>query len=485
MPVAVVALIILVGVAWAASSPVGSGPDDDFHLASIWCGRFADDGLCTEVGITDSGDNDVRIPSSIGGSVFCFVFRNDQSAACQGQPDPTQVVGARANRNAYPDGYYSVMSLLVSDSASASVLTMRIFNWGVMAVLIATAALLLERSVRKRFLLAVMVSSLPLGFFLFSSTNPSGVFIGAITGFLGVAFALTSRKPVQRTLKWFLAWILAGVTVLIAVQTRGDAPAFLLVTFLTVVVVNRTWEREHRNNTFVLAGLLLASVLITRTLGQSVVSEASNVVSQPASSWGTNFWQNITDLPTLWIGSFGFWGLGWLDTNMPSIVGVLVLFSFSGLIYLGVTTISRSRLFAMGLVIAALVAIPLVMLRRFDSVVGQNVQPRYLLPLLPLLLFIGLIGAKGEALPQISRTHTNIVLVSISIAHSVALHTNIRRYVTGLDNKTFNLDSGREWWWAIDISPMTLWLIGSTAFVVVTALVIRRSDTDAKDLDPA
>lgn len=28
---------LLAGLAWAASSPPGSSPDEDFHLASIWC----------------------------------------------------------------------------------------------------------------------------------------------------------------------------------------------------------------------------------------------------------------------------------------------------------------------------------------------------------------------------------------------------------------------------------------------------------------
>ncbi len=472
LPLVVTLLVILVGVSWAASSPVGSAPDDDFHLASIWCGKFADDELCSRVGVTDSDDNDVRIPATVGGSIFCFVFRNDQSAACQGQPDPQQLVGARANKDAYPDGYYSVMSLFVSDSASASVMTMRIFNWALVALLVVAAALVLERSVRKRFLLAIVVSGLPLGFFLFSSTNPSGVFIGATTSFLGAAFALTSGPVTPRTSLQIFSWVLAALTVLIAVQTRGDAPAFLLVIFLAATFMNRAWEKERRTTTSLLAGLIVGSVLMTRTLGQSVVSEASNVVSNSASSWGTNLWQNITDLPGLWIGSFGFWGLGWLDTNMPSVVGVLVLLSFGGLMYVGVTSINRPRLVGLALVVSALTVMPLVMLRRFDSVVGQNIQPRYLLPLLPVLLFISLVGGKNESLPQLSQMHKAIVLVSLSVAHAVALHTNIRRYVTGLDNKTFNLDSGREWWWSIGVSPMALWLVASLAFGLLLGMLV-------------
>ena len=36
---------------------------------------------------------------------------------------------------------------------------------------------------------------------------------------------------------------------------------------------------------------------------------------------------------------------------------------------------------------------------------------------------------------------------ALAVANSFALHHNLRRYVTGLDERGFNLDAGREWWW--------------------------------------
>ena len=41
----VFALIAL--IAWSLASPIGASPDDDFHLASIWCADAADTAACT------------------------------------------------------------------------------------------------------------------------------------------------------------------------------------------------------------------------------------------------------------------------------------------------------------------------------------------------------------------------------------------------------------------------------------------------------
>ena len=38
IPILIVVIAAAVaGLAWAISSPIGSSPDEDYHLASIWC----------------------------------------------------------------------------------------------------------------------------------------------------------------------------------------------------------------------------------------------------------------------------------------------------------------------------------------------------------------------------------------------------------------------------------------------------------------
>ena len=41
--------VVLVG--WAMASPMGSAPDDDYHLASIWCAEGVAADACSDEGV--------------------------------------------------------------------------------------------------------------------------------------------------------------------------------------------------------------------------------------------------------------------------------------------------------------------------------------------------------------------------------------------------------------------------------------------------
>lgn len=42
-----IGLLAIAGLgAWAFASPAGSSPDDDYHLASIWCAQGERDSIC-------------------------------------------------------------------------------------------------------------------------------------------------------------------------------------------------------------------------------------------------------------------------------------------------------------------------------------------------------------------------------------------------------------------------------------------------------
>ncbi|WP_422386391.1 hypothetical protein [Cryobacterium breve] len=58
------------------------------------------------------------------------------------------------------------------------------------------------------------------------------------------------------------------------------------------------------------------------------------------TDWEHLFIPNLMNVPTLWAGALGLWGLGWLDTTLPFIVWVskLAVFctmTFTGLRFLG------------------------------------------------------------------------------------------------------------------------------------------------------
>lgn len=174
---------------------------------------------------------------------------------------------------------------------------------------------------------------------------------------------------------------------------------------------------------------------------------------------------NLRDLPWLWTGGAGTWGLGWYDTTMPNTVWVVMLGVLFAILLWGLSAMNSRKGIALGLALLAFTVIPLYVLYGKGARVGEWVQPRYLLPLLLILVGVALFGFARDHL-GFSRLQAAVLFVAVSVANSLSLHSNLRRYITGLDEPGFNLNANIEWWWNIPVSPMIVWFGGSAAFAL-------------------
>lgn len=136
---------------------------------------------------------------------------------------------------------------------------------------------------------------------------------------------------------------------------------------------------------------------------------------------------------------------------------------------------SRAKAVSVGCIASLLVALPLIVLTKSQQVVGQEVQPRYLYPLLIMFAAAVLLVPIKNAVVRLSRTQEYVIIVVLVAAQLAALAEEIRRYTTGIDNKSFNLNRGIEWWSLTLISPLTTVLIASAAFSVLAFLAVRTS----------
>jgi hypothetical protein len=101
-------------LAWAFASPIGAGPDDDYHLISTWC---ADGG--SSHCLPGSKDSTRTVPSAMT-EIACFAQNPDRSAACQEavwpRLDGETVETSRGNFvGEYPPVFYAVMRVFVTD----------------------------------------------------------------------------------------------------------------------------------------------------------------------------------------------------------------------------------------------------------------------------------------------------------------------------------------------------------------------------------
>lgn len=457
--------------AWALASPVGSSPDDDYHLISAWCSS-GDAGNCLPGGSATSR----VIPDELLVSP-CYAYHPDSSAACQGDlMDIAVAPTVESNRgnfqHAYPPVYYATMGLFAGPHIAESVLWMRAFNVMAFVALTSLTFFLLPTRRRSTLVWGWLTTLIPLGFFLVASNNPSG---WAVTGVGTAWIALLGYFETSGRRRIGLGSVFA-IAVLMAAGSRADAALFAAMAIAVVMFVKFASSRAFLVASILPVAAAVGALVVFATSGQigAGVDGFTDPVGATVSTVSPSslLAYNIINLPFLWTGVFGGWGLGWIDTELPAVVMWAGAASFIAVGYMGLSRLDWRKAVAVGGVGAMLVAIPLYVLGKGGDSVGTNVQPRYLLPLVVLLGGLLMLEPTGR---RISLTRVQVITVgaALVIANLVALETNIRRYVTGDDVAGFNLNSGAEWWWDIPISPMAVWLVGSAAFAGLVVILLR------------
>jgi hypothetical protein len=453
---------------WALASPLGSTPDEDYHLVSIWCGQGERDEICK---FSADKTGNVVVPTALVEAANCFAFHPELSANCPIKPVTTTTSTSRSNADGgYPPVFYWVMSSFVSSDIVVSVLLMRLFNALLFSTLIAASFLALGRNLRAPMLWGLAITIVPLGMFLIPSINPSSwalmsasVLWVTLTGFFGA----TSLR--QRLNLGFLSLL----ATLIGAGARSDSAVYAGLAALVAVILS--WRAILANKRLLAwpAALVVVAISFFVAGGQSSVITPHSSEAASVAGGTLNFAiANLALLPQLWVGVLGTWGLGWLDTTMPGSVWVTTIAIFSGFVFAGLKAMPREKTLALSIVFASLVAIPLYILVNDRVMVGAGVQPRYIFPLVILLAGVSLIFLR-QGIDTLGRAQVWVAVTGLGIANSLALHTNVRRYVTGVDVNGVNLDASPEWWWSLPIGPMWIWAVGSLSGFVVLSLLAR------------
>lgn len=454
-------LAMFIGLtSWAIASPVGGSPDDDYHMASIWCAQGTRPGLCTP------GDSAITrmVPDLL--TTPCYAFHSEKSAACIKAIPNKMVLTNRGNfdGSAYPPLYYLTLSVFASTHITTSIFAMRIFNAALFVSLATVLFFLLRRSGRGPLAWGTMGAFVPLGVFLIPSVNPSGWAVTSAS-ILWISLVGFFSEPAKGR-RIGLA-VLALVASVIGAGARSDAAVYSGLAALVAVIL--CFERTRR---FALSSLF-ALALIMIDIGFFFSGGQSGVINPSTStaSWPTIvrlFETNLPLIPELWAGALGTWGLGWIDTPMRGIVWVLTIGIFMGLTLWGLRRVDWRRWVAQPLMLLSLIGVPLYVLVHDQVIVGQGVQPRYIYPLMIMMLGVSLYGLRRDDLGM-NTFQLGFIVAALSVANAAALQTNLRRYVTGNGVVGFNLDHNIQWWWNLPFGPMLVWIIGSVSFAIALA----------------
>ena len=465
-------LAVLALSAWAFASPIGASPDDDYHLASIWCANEARTDLCAPDPVNGDGWRLV-LPGIM--TAPCYPADLTASAGCQEWPNERTPTVAADHGNwigAYPPVYYAVMNVFASTDVQTSALIMRLVNVLLFVAFTTALAVLLPLTLRVPLIAGWMITMVPLGSYLIASNNPSAwALIGVGGSWLAALgwFRTTGRR----------SWALAALTVLavvLAAGARTDAAVYSMIGLGIASFLAFERTRAFGLKLLLPVPLVLLAAVFFRTSGYSAVAVGGlngGVPDGATRDAAAALAFNVISIPELWTGIFGSWGLGWRMELWPGfpMVEFATLVVFIGLASLGIRIMPLRKAVMTIALVATLYVLPLYILTAGGSVVSENVHPRYLVPLVVVLGGL-LLLTLSERPMRAGPWHVIPAIVLLAGANLIALYMNLRRYITGFDVEQLSLEWRAEWWWAgFPVGPTVLWLFGAVAFAATVTVL--------------
>ena len=451
---------------WALASPVGSSPDEDYHLASIWCAQGDRELACD----TTSGPSGDGVGYGIPAGVYeaaCFAKDRGTTAGCQTTSLVTDGQDLRwtergnfgVHAGDYPPLFYQTMSVFVGPDAERSVIVMRLVNALILTVMLGVTYAASTVRARRALVVTVGVTIVPLGAFIIPSINPSSwATISAMTLFLAVMGYL--QAATRRQMATLGAVSVASLV--LAAGSRADASMYSVIAIGAAVLLGVTLRQVGRETILrLILPVVLATVAATSFL---TAGQAAGAATQDAGRSPLAFFLGFADIFRFWVEALGATKLGWLDTPMPSIVWLPVTASFFAVIFVAIATISVRRGIVVALVALSAAAIP-TYIETVAEVQMGSVQARYVYPLLILLLAVAALSTERRAF-TLTPVQRWFVVSTITLGNGIAIYKNIKRYVAEISDGKLFLSPGDWWWTNVPIPAEVVCVVAAVGFGV-------------------
>lgn len=479
-------MFLLLSIGWAFASPRGSSADEDFHAINIWCSGGGSE-LCEE-----AGDGiGVIVPRTLS-RFECYVnWPAYFGAAClKDIPQDTEYTTRVAiDRLKYSPLFYSTMRLLAGNNIELSIQVMRIFNSVVAAALLLWALLATSLSIRRSVALSWGAAMIPVGVFFVASINPSSWVITSVGLYWAFLASLLTPEGIQGTRKWnLLAGLLAAAT--LGISARTDAGLYLVISTVAVLIWRWPFVKSHLSRSMKMVGAIFALLLMA--ISGFILWNRYGLLSlsfpgaQTSTGQPTPALKTLMEFPSFLVGLLGgqeskfimadtdvsvgmegyrpsgfTFGIGWTETDLPSLVSIGVGFVVAGLIVLAVARATKLRLLAAGLMIVAMAMQILLMLAVSDFKYVAPIQPRYFFPI--ALAALGILLASEIQGRLLTRVHIVVFTGILTVTGTVAFLATSARYAVGPHAAMTNFGHPLEWWW--DYAPGRLASTGIMALI--------------------
>jgi hypothetical protein len=457
--------------AWSVSTPLGAAPDEQgqvIEAAAAARGEFTPPSIeLVFLGSSKGHIGLVVLPAwaAKNSDDTCFIHRPNVPAGCA----PAISTGTRPTIQGtqfsnYPPLYYVIEGIPTLLSVGSGALSAMQYLGALLdAALIALGLFLLVRYHPRRLtLLGALVALSPMVLFISAIVNSSGLEIAAAFAAWCGGLCIVQASEVSRGL---VAWTSLAFVLLILSRPISPVNAAVIVVVLAALVGwrrSRELLRSPRIRPLFISAVL-ATLLAAFYLLMVGLPNLLRVSSQAPLSISGAVWLTLRQTGPRLRQSVG--DFGWLDTPAPLWVVVIWAVVLVGLIAYAMVVSRRAR-FALPLLAAAIVLMPVVFESPQMNTVGTYWQGRYWLPLL-----VGLPLVASSVLPRtifgaaLSAVHARYwrvagfaALVALLVAAELgAFLTALQRYETGLGTKPAG---------AVDWAPQ-----GGTALVIALFVI--------------
>lgn len=490
---------------WAVASPAGASPDDDYHLAMIYCNAGAAD--CTTLG------------HRLG---TCFGMKPTVAADCAaGFRDRTipSTTGVRAGH--YPPLFYAAMTPFVGDTIGATTLNIRLVNVTLAVAAAALSVALSSRKLRPAVALS-WLAAVPLGMYFLSSINPNAWSILAIAAMWGPLLSLLTA-PRSSGAEWppavtrgrtaaRAAFVL--VMAFMALGARSESALWIppVVAAVTIFAlpwpIGRFWRDRDLLLRLILPVVLVAMSAVALVLFSGRKAEKlTDAATQASQDPNYHGWQIVQQTMNSLLGMIGFpgvplSGLGTYDVPVPEIAGAAIVVALGGLCLFGIGVMYMRKALAFGgFTVVTVVAIAFLWSERN----WEYFQPRYFLPMLFVFMGLALLpapprraGAEPGRPVRITPLQLAVVFICFAVANAASLLSTMLRYLSGVTYQPSRdpltqvspiinprwLGNAIPEWWLGPVGPATTWVIASTAFTLALVglwLLMRRTPAASVD----
>ena len=456
--------LLILGFCWTFASPIGSAPDEDFHLTTIWCLK-GENNLCN-FGVGDSR----KVPALWASWPPCYVNwpNSDKSAKCLTILElPLQLVAT--NRYSRPGEdpviFYQVMNSFAGDNPINSVNFMRFFNVLISSFLFFLAIYVAPFVVKRALILSWGLVLIPIGIFNIASTNPSSWTITGIGTLWAFLLSLIFHRN-YRNKMFYLSLTGVLLSLLISLGSRNDSRIYVLVTFIavTLLFITKKWIIDRIKLVIFLLVIFISitSAVLWKFRFYFMYSSWYYPGALIEKDQPNAFLALILEFPSFFLGLLGgpipatdltkrdlfenfAYGISWSDFSFPSAVGILLGISFMSIISISINKSSLPKIFSLAFIFFTTMANIVYVKGLSPETNDAQITPRYILPLFLLLVGIALLSTTTNS-SLIGPVQSMAVTTLLTIGGSVAWLVTISRFAIGPNDAFTNFFQSSEWW---------------------------------------